>query len=70
MRSILTDIFSFFTKIKGMVAGAHYISVFNVPLLAKQSVLRHSLLSGDVPKPRRNKCMMRISLKWRGNAKA
>lgn len=47
------------------MAGAHYIAVFNVPLLAKQSVLQHTLLSGDVPMPRRNRGMIRISLKLR-----
>lgn len=41
----------------------HSIAVFNVPLLAKQSVLQHILLSGDVPVPRRNGYMMRINLK-------
>lgn len=45
------------------MAEAHSIEVFNVPLLAKQSVLQHILLSGDVPVPRRNGYMMRNSLK-------
>lgn len=47
------------------MAEAHSVAVFNVPLSAKQSVLRHILLSGDVPVPRRNGYMMRISLKLR-----
>lgn len=43
----------FFYKSKGTVTRAHYIVAFNVPLLAKQSVLQHTLSSGDVPMPRK-----------------